>query len=380
MNIRQLGEPEDDSGTDSMSISENSTTSASDHSGKEKSKSRFGSARLLRWRGGGKKETLKGELKIVILGIAASGKSTFVRQVRTIHNNVYTQAELQNYYQIICTNIWDGMKEVCVHMKKHNIDCEIAENAKRTRYFRELGAESPPLTAREVERIKALWVDPAVTKCIEVMKSQDLAIHNFTYFMERIDEIVQKDYVPTNRDVLFARQRSTGACEVSIIHNKIRYTLVDMGGQKPERAKWDRALDLGVNGIFFFCSVEEFDIESTEEKGKTKLEISFSTWKELFDNEKVIGQLEIFLIFNKIDLLEQKLLKDFRSFKKAYPDYKGEKTRKGALEYLERKFFDAIPDYFTKPLTCLRCCALDPELVNDVFTFADTYMAKKIIK
>lgn len=68
MQIRQLGEPEqEDSGTDSMSISENSTTSQSEASGKDKEKRRFGSARLLRWRGGSKKESLKGELKIVIL-------------------------------------------------------------------------------------------------------------------------------------------------------------------------------------------------------------------------------------------------------------------------------------------------------------------------
>lgn len=72
-----------------------------------------------------------------------------------------------------------------------------------------------------------------------------------------------------------------------------------MGGQKPERAKWDRALELGVNGkpwaslqlshdrlgIFFFCSVEEFDIDSAEEKGKTKLEISFQIWKVIEHQE-----------------------------------------------------------------------------------------------
>lgn len=60
------------------------------------------------------------------------------------------------------------------------------------------------------------------------MKSQDLAIHNFTYFMERIDEIAAKDYVPTNRDVLFARQRSTGASEVNIMVLKNYFqTVVD---------------------------------------------------------------------------------------------------------------------------------------------------------
>eukprot|EP01127_Copromyxa_protea_P011672 TRINITY_DN2960_c0_g1_i1.p1 TRINITY_DN2960_c0_g1~~TRINITY_DN2960_c0_g1_i1.p1 ORF type:complete len:406 (-),score=120.17 TRINITY_DN2960_c0_g1_i1:56-1273(-) len=376
--IKHLGEAEEDLSEISETTS-TSTTSMTTASGEEKKKS--SSLFRMRWRGGSKKGgvDLKGEVKLVILGIAASGKSTFVRQVRTAHNNAYTASELQNYYQIICSNIWDGMKEVCIHMKKHNIDCAVPENSKRTRYFRELPAETPQLTEREIVRIKALWEDSAVQKCVEMMKSEDLAIHNFTYFMERIDEISKPNYVPTNKDVLYARQRSTGASECSVIHNKVRYTLVDMGGQRPERAKWDRALELGVNGIFFFVSVEEFDIQSTEEKGKTKFEISLQTWKELFDNENVMNKLEVFLIFNKIDLLEKKLQKNFKAFQTAFPNYKGDKSRKNAMDHIERVFCKQIPEYFTKPFTCLRCCALDPDLVGDVFNFADKYITEKVL-
>lgn len=52
-----------------------------------------------------------------------------------------------------------------------------------------------------------------------------------------------------------------------------------MGGQKPERNKWDKALQAGLNGLFFFVSVEEFNTISVEDKTKTKLEISLATWK-----------------------------------------------------------------------------------------------------
>lgn len=71
MDIRQLGEApteELDSGTDSMSVSETSATSTDSTTNSGKDKKRFGSGRLLRWRGGTKKQAaLKGELKIVIL-------------------------------------------------------------------------------------------------------------------------------------------------------------------------------------------------------------------------------------------------------------------------------------------------------------------------
>lgn len=81
MQIRQLGEAEDDtdsiSETGSASASDSITTSASASgastaSGKEKEKDkgrRFGSARLLRWKGSSskKKDDIKGELRVVIL-------------------------------------------------------------------------------------------------------------------------------------------------------------------------------------------------------------------------------------------------------------------------------------------------------------------------
>jgi guanine nucleotide-binding protein subunit alpha len=150
--------------------------------------------------------------------------------MRMIHQCPWTQQELENYYQIICYNIWDGLKEVCVHMKKHNIDvsgqpltdrltcqCESKDNRKRLRYFRELPQEKPPLDATEVERMKTLWSDKGVEKCVEVMASQDLAVHNLKYFMDRLDKIVAADYVPSDEDILFARQRSTGATETSFI-------------------------------------------------------------------------------------------------------------------------------------------------------------------
>lgn len=82
--------------------------------------------------GGGLK--WKKEMKIVVLvckrilrltnlqGTAASGKSTFTRQMRLLNHTPWTQQELDSFYAIICSNIYDGMKEVCEMMKAQGME------------------------------------------------------------------------------------------------------------------------------------------------------------------------------------------------------------------------------------------------------------------
>lgn len=155
--------------------------------------------------------------------------------MRLIHQSCWTQSELENFYDIICHNIYDGMKEVCVGMNKlgievnttilplvHNFQFEDKENAKRARYFKEL-IEMPAIDEKELERIKGLWADKNVQKCAEQLKtSADLIVHNLAYFVERLDVIAGENYIPSDTDILHSRQRSTGGQETSFVVRKRR--------------------------------------------------------------------------------------------------------------------------------------------------------------
>lgn len=153
-----------------------------------------------------------------------------------------------------------------------------------------------------------------------------------------------------------------------------------MGGQRPERAKWDRALVDDIKAVFFFVSSEEFDVDATEEKGKTKLQIALDTWKHLLANHK-LEDLLIFLLLNKVDLLESKLNANFSSFAKAFPDYNGkDKTKEGALGHLKNVFLKSTPPGFkTERITCSPCCALDANLVENVFSDAKAQVLNRAL-
>eukprot|EP01127_Copromyxa_protea_P017490 TRINITY_DN5332_c0_g1_i3.p1 TRINITY_DN5332_c0_g1~~TRINITY_DN5332_c0_g1_i3.p1 ORF type:complete len:183 (-),score=35.69 TRINITY_DN5332_c0_g1_i3:616-1164(-) len=160
----------------------------------------------------------KREMKVVVLGIAASGKSTFTRQMRLLHQAAWTQQELDSYYAIICANIYDGMKEVCATLKAQDMECALQENAKRARYYRELGTQQPQLDATEAKRLNALWQDDTVKSLVKTMSATcDVHMFNLNFFMSRLDYIAADNYVPSDLDILHSRQRSTGATETSFV-------------------------------------------------------------------------------------------------------------------------------------------------------------------
>eukprot|EP01127_Copromyxa_protea_P000430 TRINITY_DN10358_c0_g1_i1.p1 TRINITY_DN10358_c0_g1~~TRINITY_DN10358_c0_g1_i1.p1 ORF type:complete len:364 (-),score=78.92 TRINITY_DN10358_c0_g1_i1:54-1076(-) len=331
---------------------------------------------------GGKKKVKKGwkkELKLVVLGIAASGKSTFTRQMRMIHEASWTQAELENFYDIICANVYDGLRELGLAMTKFGLECNDPENTKRCRYYKEL-TEPPSINDVELERIKALWADKSVEKCVKQMREgSELIIHNLGYFIERLDVIAGENYIPSDDDILHCRQRSTGATETCFIKDKTRITLIDMGGQRPERAKWEKVLADGVKGVFYFVALDEFNVPSTEEKGKTKLEVSLEAWKDLLTTAKLTN-VSIILLFNKIDLLDEKLKTGFSCVLDQFPNYKGEKTKDGFLDFIRDMFVGSVPDTYNLDfISNFVCCALDTALMGKLFTEAQEHIVRRAL-
>lgn len=146
--------------------------------------------------------------------------------MRLIHDSPWTEQELQVYYDIIATNIYDGLKELATVLRKaeievmcqlavhSNLQCADTENNKRARYYTELG-DYPPIDDQEKNRALSFWQDAGVQKAFEAMKSD--TTFNLGYFMDRLEDISKADYVPTSEDILHSRQRSTGASETCFV-------------------------------------------------------------------------------------------------------------------------------------------------------------------
>jgi len=246
------------------------------------------------------------------------------------------------------------------------------ENRKRARFF----TENDQLNLLEfssdsVEKLHSLWDDPAIQKAWERAPEFQMQTTMMDYLMEHLPRFTSEGFIPTNEDMLRARQRTTGAVETIFEIDKTEWKLLDCGGQKPERAKWETFLtENPVNAIIFFVALEEFNTLSSEEEGRTKMQITVQCFQEIIASEKT-KSTTIVLFLNKRDLFEKKLnkLKDFKAFKETFPKYTGENELQPATEFIGNIYRQIMKDggRSSEDLVVHVTCALDTDAMETVF-------------
>eukprot|EP01126_Amoeba_proteus_P050118 TRINITY_DN5897_c0_g1_i1.p1 TRINITY_DN5897_c0_g1~~TRINITY_DN5897_c0_g1_i1.p1 ORF type:complete len:254 (-),score=61.00 TRINITY_DN5897_c0_g1_i1:365-1126(-) len=217
--------------------------------------------------------------------------------------------------------------------------------------------------------MKSLWQDPAIQKTWAVSPTYQLQMTQMDYLIGRLDHVIQPGFQPTPEDILHCRQRTTGAIQCDLVKNNHLFQLIDVGGQKPERAKWQAIISdgNGVSGIIYFASLDEFNMQSSEEKDKTKMQIAIETWANIF-SLSIVRTLPVLLVFNKIDLFEQKISGTFQCFTKQFPDFPGPETREGALNYIKNLFFTILPsDVDRSTIRTEIVSVLNPEISIPIF-------------
>lgn len=191
----------------------------------------------------------KKTLKILILGTSGSGKSTIAKQLKILHSDGFTEDELENYKQILTLNIFNGLKELLFICEQSNIPVT-KKNIKLARFFSRIDSYNQKLDSKISSKAKRLWMDKGIQRA---WNNRNIAeSSNLEYIMEHIDRFAQPDYVPTNTDVLYARQRTTGVVETKFKVDKFQWSLIDVGGQRSERRKWIHFFDeYVINSINF---------------------------------------------------------------------------------------------------------------------------------
>jgi len=310
-----------------------------------------------------KKPKAKIHMRVLNVGISGSGKSTFAKQMKIIASGGFTVEEKEAQREVILVNLLLGIKDL-IHFAEQFNHTLLPKNLKHSRFFT---GELSDLEWNDkiIQKIKQLWNDPAIQDTWKLRFQIDLQIAHLDYFIDNIDRITSPDFVPTNEDILRARQRTTGELTVSFIHEKIAWEFVDVGGQRPERNKWDPIIKAKLtDAIIYFISLEEYNVPSSEELNKTKLDISFEVWSELARSE-LLSKTTIILFLNKLDLFKQKLAneKDSEQFIKLFPEYRTDGDTRGT-DFIKKKFLEAVPD---RTISTHAICALDTSLIEMIF-------------
>jgi len=317
-----------------------------------------------------KNKKVKQHLRILTLGISGSGKTTFAKQMKIIANGGFEEHEKINHREIVYQNLISGLQELIKQTENTDQHQYIEpENRKHCRYFGNLQVIGTAVNEKIATKVQQLWEDPAIHNVWKLSPSFSPLMINLDYFIENLDRISKPDFVPTNEDVLRARQRTTGEQTTSFVSDRIAWEIVDVGGQKPERCKWELVLSKDpINAIIYFVSLDQYNILTTEEPGKTKMDISLQIFGELLQSDQIKQQIPIILFFNKTDLLESKLSDSENSeqFQKIFPSYTGD--LESAFDCVKQKFLQQIPDSNAPKVHPHYICALNTTLMKNVFS------------
>jgi len=175
-------------------------------------------------------------IKMLLLGTGASGKSTVRKQLVIIHYGGFSVDERQNFKQILHRNVLQCIKMLVNYCKRNNVKLR-KQYKTDIEQFSKIDVLSAHLTPEMAQRILLLWETKAIQKAYA--KRSEIALPDCcAYLIKHMDRISQFDYVPTNDDVIQARQRTTGIQETKFQLDRFMINLVDMGGQRSERRKW----------------------------------------------------------------------------------------------------------------------------------------------
>jgi len=177
------------------------------------------------------KKALTKRYKFILLGAGGVGKSTIFKQLKLLHNGGFTKTERFTARLIIHDNIIANLEKLVLAASSNGLKLnliKITESLQRMKRRGKLNAAK--LTALwESAHIMLMWNHYVSPK----------EYNNLDYFMSRIGEISSPEYIPNNDDILHLRHATTGILEQTFEHDKKTFNVVDIGGDRSERKKWE---------------------------------------------------------------------------------------------------------------------------------------------
>ncbi|KAI0296525.1 guanine nucleotide binding protein, alpha subunit [Multifurca ochricompacta] len=267
------------------------------------------------------KRNKKSAVRVLLLGQEGSGKSSFIKVFRTLYAPKAWEEECLLWRTLIyldvvrsvnrvldtlgnapeATSYWMRLirmrlsplrrveRDLEVHLglaegeEVHVAD--ISGLAKRRQQNnpgqRSLADQAMELILASREDIAALWNDDLVRAVLEA-RGSPLDCHS-KFFLNELHRITQRDYEPSDDDIIRARSRATpGVQEHHLLLETgpeagCEWTFYDIGCSRTRRASWLPYL-MDVNAIVFLAPISVFDERLEEDRSVNRLEDSINFW------------------------------------------------------------------------------------------------------
>jgi len=343
------------------------------------------------------------KVKLLLLGTGESGKSTIFKQMRILYGSPNTEDDLRWYGVVVRKNIIDAIRQLCILIRRldlvHKLDEESNDGVieewedatgmtprqaynqvidylvdkTKQELFPEVDEASDwvgtskransiingdsRLFLQHVEAIRVLWQSMTM-KEVWMKRAQANVNDSHKDYLQDLTRIASSDYVPTTKDILITRVRTTQIIIERYIFDNIIFEVYDVGGQRSERRKWIDCFE-GVDAVIFVAALSEYDQSLTESKRVNRMMEALDLFESVVKNRAFLDT-SIMLFLNKKDTFAEKILYSNISAVPHFSDYAGkaEDFDQGVL-YFIHKFEERLLDDEFKDSYIHVTCATD---------------------
>lgn len=304
------------------------------------------------------------DIKLLLLGAGESGKSTIVKQMKIIHDSGFTPEDFRQYKPVVYSNTIQSMVAILRAMQSLQIPFdEVAreQDAKMVFDIVTRMEDTEPFSEEFLMTMKRLWTDAGVQQCFQ--RSNEYQLNDSAkYFLDDLDRLGRKDYMPTEQDILRTRVKTTGIVEVHFSFKNLNFKLFDVGGQRSERKKWIHCFE-DVTAIIFCVAMSEYDQVLHEDETTNRMQESLKLFDSICNNKWFLDT-SIILFLNKKDLFEEKIKRSPLTI--CFPEYTGEQNYQEAAAFVQAQF-EAKNKSNDKEIYCHMTCATDTTNIQFVF-------------
>ena len=316
------------------------------------------------------------EVSLLLLGAGQSGKSTIIKQMQIIHDEGFGLSEKIRYKPIVHSNTIQSLLAIFQAMEKLEVKfAELSRLEDHKAFMETIGSTNEPhLTYGLGEIMSRLWSDTGVQVCF--MRSREYQLNDSAgYFLNSLRRISDPHYIPTEKDILKTRVRTTGIVQTQFYYKNMLFKMYDVGGQRSHRKKWLYCFE-DITAIIFCTAISEYDLTLEEDEETNRMVESM----QLFDsicNNKLFANKSIVLFLNKTDLFREKIQTSPLTL--CFSDYDGPpNSPMDAISFIKLKFQNLSQRPLTKEIYAHLTCAIDTENIQWVFDVSTDVILKNL--